>query len=176
MFASKIKRLFFFSRQEEIMQVNSLNQRIGKISRKGITQESYFRTANVYVFNPEGKIYVQKRSSKLIVYPGYLDLAPGGVVRINETDIEAAQREISEEMGLEVENLKKLATFSIEDNGWFWFCAFFRGEASGNPAINDDVESVNLMTLGEIKERVQKGDVFTPASLKGLKWLEKNSK
>jgi 8-oxo-dGTP pyrophosphatase MutT (NUDIX family) len=173
MFFSLVKRKFFFSRQEEIMQVNSLNQRIGKVPRTGITQDCFFRTANVYCFDKDGKLFVQKRAQNLKVYPGFYDAAPGGVVRINESDQEAAIREIMEEMGLQVDNLKKLATASIESKGWFWWCSYFRADAVGEPKTNEDVESIHLMSIKEIKDMIADGAIFTPSSIQGFKWLER---
>ena len=167
-----IKRGFFFSRTEEIMQVNVLNQRIGKLAREKMSKETHFRTCNMFLFDTNGKLFVQKRPEHIVPYPGYWDAAPGGVVRINETDLQAIMREISEEMGIVPVNVLKLSTISIENQGWFWWTSFFKGHCNSEITISKDVEEYRLMDLEEIAKRVQAGENFTPGCLRGLSLIE----
>jgi 8-oxo-dGTP pyrophosphatase MutT (NUDIX family) len=45
---------------------------------------------------------VQKRSMQKDYCPGYIDLAAGGVVGMEDTDVdESAKREVQEELGVE---------------------------------------------------------------------------
>lgn len=166
-----IRRGFFFSRTEEIMQVNILNQRIGKVKRTDLNKSIYFRTCNIFLFNDAGKLLVQKRSENIKPFPGFWDASPGGVVRINETDLEAVNREIKEEMNLEPGDVKKLATVSIENEEWFWWSTFFKGKVLGEIKKSHEVEDYKFMSIDEIKARLKKGEKFTPGCLKGLQYL-----
>jgi len=172
MIKNLLRRSYFFSRTEEIMQVNSLNQRIGKVSRNGITKEVFFRTCNIFLMNSEGKLVVQQRAEHIKPFPLYWDAAPGGVVRINETDAEAAKREIFEEMGVEVDDLEKLATVSIENEGWFWWSSFFKAKFKGNIEKSKDIHDYRLMSLKDVRRSIDDGDKFTPSCIVGLKWLK----
>lgn len=166
-----LRRGLFFSRTEEIMQVNSLNQRIGKISRDGITKDVFFRTCNIFLFDSDGKLVVQQRGEHVNPFPLYWDAAPGGVVRINESDAEAAKREIFEEMSVDVHDLEKLVTVSIENEGWFWWCSFFKAKFKGEIQKSKDVKDYKLIAVKDVKEMILNGEKFTPSCVKGIKWL-----
>ncbi len=47
--------------------------------------------------------------------PGYIDLASGGVVGINEDEDTSARRELTEELGIEAPDPKFLFKFRYED-------------------------------------------------------------
>ena len=153
------------------MQVNSLNQRIGKISRDQMCTKIYFRTCNMFLFDGNNKLYVQKRAMTVEPFPGYWDACPGGVVRIKETDLEAVLREISEEMGIVPKDVTKIATISIENEGWFWWSTIFKGFCKEEIKKSAEVEDYALMNIQEINDRIQAGEKFTPGCLSGLRLL-----
>ena len=161
---------------EEIMQVNSLNQRIGKIPIDKMSKEIYFRTCNMFIFDKNNKIYVQQRSATENPFPGFWDAAPGGVVRISETDFEAVMREISEEMGIKPVEVAKIATVSIENEGWFYWTTFFKGKSDELVTKSKEVEQYVLMEFEEIKEKIKNGEKFTPWTKNGLYLIENQTK
>lgn len=167
-----LRRGFFFSRTEEIMQVNSLNQRIGKIRRDEMRKEVFFRTCNVFLLDSQGKLVVQQRGEEVNPFPLYWDAAPGGVVRINESDQEAAKREIFEEMGVDVCELEKLATVSIENEGWFWWCSFFKARFTGEIQKSKDVKDYRMVEVGDVRKMMESGEKFTPSCVQGIKWFK----
>jgi isopentenyldiphosphate isomerase len=168
-----IRRNFFFGRVEEVMQVNSLNQRIGKVASSKLSKEIYFRTCGIFLFDNHNKLLVQKRSLSESPFPGYWDIAPGGVVRIKETDLEAIMREVFEEMGIRPIKVVKVDTVSIENEGWFWWNTYFKGTYKEDIKKNSEVLECFKMTLAEIQEKIQKGEKFTPGSLIGLNLVKK---
>lgn len=78
----------------------------------GIQTRSHMRANNlihrasyILVFNNNAELYVQKRTATKDVYPGFFDLAAGGVVLKGETYEEAAVRELFEELGIRGDSL-----------------------------------------------------------------------
>lgn len=61
------------------------------------------RASYVFVHNRVGEIFVQKRTMTKDIFPGYWDLAAGGVMLAGETDEESASRELHEELGVTAE-------------------------------------------------------------------------
>jgi 8-oxo-dGTP pyrophosphatase MutT (NUDIX family) len=69
------------------------------------------------VFNSNGRLYVQKRTPSKDIYPGYYDVAAGGVVAAGEAYEESARRELEEEMGIRDVSLTHLFDFFHRDAG-----------------------------------------------------------
>jgi 8-oxo-dGTP pyrophosphatase MutT (NUDIX family) len=55
-----------------------------------------------------GRLLVHRRSPAKDVWPGWCDIAVGGVVGAGETYLEAAHRELAEEIGVTTETLAEL--------------------------------------------------------------------
>ena len=69
------------------------------------------RATYILVFNSKGDIFVQKRTLSKDVYPGYTDVATGGVVLAEETYEASAERELAEELGIRDVALTRLFDF-----------------------------------------------------------------
>ncbi len=55
---------------------------------------------HLHVFNPDGDVYLQKRSALKRIQPGRWDTSVGGHVDFGETIDQALRREVREEIGL----------------------------------------------------------------------------
>jgi 8-oxo-dGTP pyrophosphatase MutT (NUDIX family) len=73
------------------------------------------RAVGVLVRTTTGDVVVHRRSGWKDVWPGYWDLAFGGVLRPGEDWIEGARRELAEEAGIHAE-LRELGGGSYEDD------------------------------------------------------------
>lgn len=69
------------------------------------------RATNIFVINSENKILVQTRSLSKEYCPGYLDAVVGGIVGDKEDVDKSAEREVGEEIGIEIAELKDKLTF-----------------------------------------------------------------
>lgn len=58
------------------------------------------RVTATFVFHPDGRILVHRRTSTKDVFPGFHDVSVGGTVTANEGYAQNAYRELSEEMGI----------------------------------------------------------------------------
>lgn len=73
------------------------------------------RAAYVFVFSPLGSLCVQQRSPDKDIFPGYWDLAAGGVPKTGESYLSAAKRELGEELGIYHQDLQEHGEFFFTD-------------------------------------------------------------
>lgn len=74
------------------------------------------RAVFVAVMHPDGRLLVHRRSEEKDVWPGWWDIAVGGVVSAGETYDDAARREVFEEVGLESVELELLGAGPYVDD------------------------------------------------------------
>jgi 8-oxo-dGTP pyrophosphatase MutT (NUDIX family) len=74
------------------------------------------RASYVILFNDAGELFLQKRSRSKDVYPGYWDIAAGGVVLAGESYLQAAVRELDEELGISGVRLEHRLDHFYEDS------------------------------------------------------------
>ncbi len=70
--------------------------------------------SHTLIFDKQGRMLVLRRSNKEKTLPGYWDL-PGGTVRLKEDPMAGAIREVKEECGLKVSDLRLLTYISNWD-------------------------------------------------------------
>jgi pyrimidine 5'-nucleotidase len=124
--------------------------------------------------NGDDVAFVQRRSMQKDYCPGKLDSTPGGVVGFGETCDENAEREIEEEMGINVQegNLQKnridrLFSFSYQDQKvkvWGEFYELvYTGPFEDLKIQKEEVDEVFSMPLDELKHRLKVDpDSFMP--------------
>jgi len=108
---------------EEIVDiVDRDNTPIGAVTRRIMRQQRLIHRASyILVFNRQGELFIQKRTLTKDVYPGYWDLAAGGVVLAGESYLMSAVRELREELGVSGVKLKLLFDQYFEDeNNRVW--------------------------------------------------------
>ncbi|MCW5208454.1 NUDIX hydrolase, partial [Desulfobulbus sp. US2] len=68
---------------EEIVQiVDEHNRELGELPRRLMREQRLIHRASyILVFNAVGELFIQKRTTTKDVYPGYWDVAAGGVVQ-----------------------------------------------------------------------------------------------
>ncbi|WP_425448338.1 NUDIX domain-containing protein [Dethiothermospora halolimnae] len=92
----------------------------GKIAPKGteLLEDEYYLGVHAYIHNSKGEFLLQKRSMKKEFLPGGWDIHMGHVMA-GETSKIAIKREIKEELGIEVNNLKFLKQIVWEKHNHF---------------------------------------------------------
>lgn len=89
------------SSQELVAIADEADNLIGAAPRAEMRQRNLIHRATyVLVFNRRGRLFVQERTLTKDIYPGYLDIAAGGVVLAGEPYDESAERELAEELGI----------------------------------------------------------------------------
>ena len=120
-------------------------------------QNLWHRATYLLVFCGD-KVLVQKRSLLKDYCPGKYDPTPGGVVGYQESYLENAQRELAEEMGISNVPLKRLFTFSFQDErvrvwGDFYECHFY-GSPEDLVLQKEEVDSVQAWSLETLHQRI----------------------
>ena len=89
---------------------------MGSALRKEVRAQNLWHRAS-YIFiqsTNDGKFLIQKRAATKDYCPAYYDLVTGGVVSAGEDDDISAQRELNEELGLDLP-LKRIGTLCFSD-------------------------------------------------------------
>ena len=84
------------------------------------TNGDIHRIARLFVFNSKGELLIHKRSDKLDNLPGKWDQSAAGHVDEGEDYLEAAQREVKEDIGIENVELEEVGKFyqdEIDEDG-----------------------------------------------------------
>ena len=86
---------------EIVLIVDRDNMETGSAPRHEMRSKGLpHRATYILVFNSRGELFVQKRTMGKDIYPGYYDIAAGGVVLAGESYDESAERELAEELGI----------------------------------------------------------------------------
>jgi 8-oxo-dGTP pyrophosphatase MutT (NUDIX family) len=89
------------SASELVLIVDDHNMEIAAVSRRIMREQKLIhRAAYILLFNGTGELLVQQRTMTKDIYPGFYDIAAGGVVLAGESYEDCAERELSEELGV----------------------------------------------------------------------------
>ncbi len=160
---------------EIITIVDADNNVVGSAARREMRAKGLpHRATYILVFNSNGELFVQKRTMTKDIYPGYYDVATGGVVLVDESYDLSAERELAEELGARNAPLTPHFDFKHEDdNNLVWgrlYTCIYDGEIV---LQEEEVESGSFYTIDEVLELIKK-EPFTPDGLYVFKcYLEK---
>ena len=102
--------------QQLVEWVDEAGRVLALVSRSRVRAENLrHRSVFVVVRSAGGEVLVHRRATWKDVWPGYWDLAAGGVCGVGEPWAAAARRELAEELGIEVVELTELGGFAYED-------------------------------------------------------------
>jgi 16S rRNA (adenine1518-N6/adenine1519-N6)-dimethyltransferase len=98
----------------DVVIVDRDDNEVGAMNRDlGIKSGKIFRIALIFLYNKQGKLYLQKRGPN-VDYPGVWDSSAGGHVDAGQTYLSAAQAELEEEIGIKNVELQDIATYYSE--------------------------------------------------------------
>jgi isopentenyldiphosphate isomerase len=112
------------------------------------------RVVHVLVWNQQGKFFLQKRSVTKDIQPGKWDTSVGGHLDPGESLDQAAQRELSEEMGIQGAQLRYLYTYTMR-----------------SACETERVATYGLQWDGTITvhaQEIEDGDFFSPAEVERM--------
>jgi isopentenyldiphosphate isomerase len=90
---------------------------VGTATRAQMRAENLrHRAVGVLVRTSSGEVVVHRRAEWKDVWPGYWDLAFGGVLEAGEDWVDGARRELAEEAGIEVAEMTEVGRSTYEDD------------------------------------------------------------
>jgi isopentenyldiphosphate isomerase len=102
---------------DELVDVVDEDDRvIRQAPRQQVRRENLrHRAVYVLVFNRNGQLFVHRRTQTKDIFPGYWDVAVGGVLAAGEGYERGARRELREELGIDGVPLRPLFRLRYED-------------------------------------------------------------
>ena len=154
------------SADEVVIIVDEENNEVGAVSRHEMRAGRLpHRATYILVFNSGGELYLQKRTQTKDVFPGYYDVAAGGVVLAGESYEEGAGRELAEELGIRGTPLATLFDFFYENEYIRLWGRAFSCVYDGNLVLQEEeIESGRFMKVDEVL-RLAETEPFTPDCL-----------
>jgi len=129
---------------------------LSEAHKKGI----YYRGAHIYVEDTDGKLLLQLRGPDVFV-PNKWDASAGGHVESGESYLEAAQKELGEELGLHDVEITQIGIAkyggTYEERIMNRFVGVFRVVIPAGTPINfdpDEVADVRWFSLDEIRKLI----------------------
>ena len=120
------------------------------------------RSVFIAVMSEKGDLLVHKRAETKDIWPGWWDVAVGGVVGPGETWADAAVRELHEELGIEGVRLELLGTGAYRDPDVQLVAATFLCRTEGPFAFADgEITEAHWVSQAEIPVWLQ-GKQFLP--------------
>jgi isopentenyldiphosphate isomerase len=156
---------------EIVTIVDEYNRVVGAVPRREMRAQNLpHRSTYILVFNPQGELYVQKRTMSKDVFPGYYDPVAGGVVLAGESYEQGAVRELEEEMGIRNVPLTWLFDFYFANEHTRVWGGAFSCVYDGTVVLQEEeVESGAFMTIDEVLHQAEI-ELFTPDGLYVLRW------
>jgi 8-oxo-dGTP pyrophosphatase MutT (NUDIX family) len=148
---------------EIVVIVDQDNNIVGAVPRREMRAKRLaHRSTYILVFNSQGELYVQKRTLTKDVFPGYYDVAAGGVVLTGETYEQGAMRELEEEMDIRGVPLNRLFVFYFENEHTRLWGGAFSCVYDGTVVLQEEeVESGAFGSVDDILRRAET-QPFTP--------------
>jgi isopentenyldiphosphate isomerase len=105
------------SADERVDVVDEHDRVLRTVTRREIREGNLLhRSVYILVFNSAAALFVHRRTASKDVFPGFWDVAVGGVVGAGEAYDEAASRELDEEIGVAGVPLRSLFRMRYEDD------------------------------------------------------------
>lgn len=134
------------------------------ISKKDAHAEGvWHQTVDVWIYNTEGEVLLQKRSMSKESYPGLLDISAAGHVSVGETRIQAALRELEEELGIKAEagELKEILASKLSGepkpgyyNKHVYTVYLLKRDTLPQTLQKEEVESVEFIPLARLEKEI----------------------
>ncbi|SEI25097.1 NUDIX hydrolase [Pseudomonas asplenii] len=155
---------------EQIAWVDDQDRLQGSIARADLRERGLVgRGTYILLFNSAGELCVHRRTLSKAIYPGYWDVAAGGMVRADESYAESAARELEEELGVSGVPLTAHERFFFDQPGNRLWCAVFSAVWDGPLRLQpEEVLEARFITVdAALQESARKP--YCPDSLAALK-------
>ena len=130
------------------------------VHRKGLLH----RAVLILVFNKKGEVFVQQRARTKDVSPLLYEASLSGHVRAGESVIEAAVRELKEELGIKAsaKQLRKLFVAAVHELPEHEDITVYRMVTDRTPRLGKEVRTGAFMPMGVLDALASDKGIFTP--------------
>lgn len=153
--------------------VDEADRPVGLATRAEVHQRGLFhRAVHILVFDPAGRLYLQKRAAAKDTWPGRWISSASGHVDPGEDYDQAARRELAEELGLALplSLVGRLPASSATENE---FTAVYRAVTDQPPQPNpEEIAEGRFFTPAAAWDLAQRPDLAVPSLAAILKLAE----
>jgi isopentenyldiphosphate isomerase len=161
-----------YNPSEELIQiVTENNEELGVVTR-GIMREQNLihRASYILVFNRSDELLIQQRTDCKDIYPGFWDVAAGGIVLSGESYEESAKRELGEELGISARLIPCFDHFHQGPDNQVWGRVFRCRHEGPFHLQPEEINAVRFLPVATVLEMSESHD-FTPDGIIILKRL-----
>ncbi|WDG80580.1 NUDIX hydrolase [Pseudomonas chlororaphis] len=154
---------------EQVAWVDGEDQLLGALARSELRERGLIgRGTYILLFNSAGELCVHRRTLSKALYPGYWDVAAGGMVLATESYAESAARELEEELGVSGVELTAHDHFFFEDTGNRLWCSAFSAVWDGSLRLQpEEVLEARFISIDEVMREITEKP-YCPDSLAAL--------
>jgi isopentenyldiphosphate isomerase len=154
---------------ELIAWVDEHDQLLGSLPRAELRARGLIgRGTFILLFNGAGELCVHQRTLSKAVYPGYWDVAAGGMVQMGESYAESAGRELAEELGIDGVALHEHGRFLFTQPDNRLWCAVFSAQSDAPLKLQpEEVLQAHFLPLAAVFQQAAQ-QPFCPDSLLAL--------
>ena len=155
---------------EQVAWVDREDRLLGSLPRAELRERGEIgRGTFILLFNSSGELCVHQRTMSKALYPGYWDVAAGGMVGVDETYAESAARELYEELGVSDVPLTAHERFYFDCPDNHLWCAVFSAVWDGPLHVQpEEVQQACFMPVAQ-DLRLSQTQPYCPDSLAALK-------
>ncbi|MHA7114492.1 NUDIX hydrolase [Pseudomonas promysalinigenes] len=157
------------SDRELVTWVDAQDQVLGALPRAELRERGLIgRCTFILLFNGAGELCVHRRTLSKALYPGYWDVAAGGMVAAGEAYAESAARELAEELGIEGAELHFHERFYFNQPDNHLWCAVYSAVSDAPLRLQpEEVSEAKFISL-ERAEQESLTKPYCPDSLAAL--------
>jgi len=131
------------SADERVDVVDDRDFVVAQATRREVRQQNLrHRCVYVLVFNDLGELLIHRRTETKDVYPGFWDVACGGVLAAGESYDDAAARELEEECGISGVEMESLFPVQFDDSSTRVCGRVYRCVANGPLRLQEEEVAV----------------------------------
>ena len=162
---------------EPVAWVDEQDQLLGSLPRSELRERDLIgRATYILLFNGVGELCVHRRTLSKATYPGYWDVAAGGMVHSEESYVQSAARELAEELGVKEVSLTAHERFFFDHPGNRVWCAVFSATWDGPLQLQpEEVLEAGFLSLDQVLDHSTVAS-YCPDSMAALqRYLAANS-
>jgi isopentenyldiphosphate isomerase len=145
---------------DEILEVVDNNGKVQMLAKRSEVHSNptlIHRVVHVLVFDKKGRFLLQRRSMKKDIAPGKWDTSVGGHVNPGEEILEAAKREMKEELGIEKCALVYQYSYLFSNHIESELVSTFSCQYSGKFLFNkDEIDEIAFWDIKKIRANLGK--------------------